>query len=120
MGGAAYGAAKAAVMTLTRNLAHELAPRGITVNSVVPGVIETRIHRLGTKPEDYRALIERTPLKRDGKPEDIVGIVLLLAHEAGSFITGENYGVLAGHLETFLDRTRSSGRQFPAYVAGSR
>ena len=98
VGGSAYGAAKAGLMALTRSLAHELAPRGITVNAVAPGVIWTRQHEQFTTPEDYQALIERIPLGRGGKPEDLVGIVLLLASQAGSFITGEIVHVNGGML----------------------
>ena len=95
-----YAAAKAAVTNMTRNLAKELAPRAITVNGVAPGVIWTRIHQQGTPPDEYRQLIERTPLKRDGKPEDIVGTVLLLASVDGSFITGETIEINGGMLMT--------------------
>ena len=98
VGGGAYGAAKAGVITLTRNLAHELAPRGITVNAIAPGIIDTPQHERFTNPEDYQALIERIPLGHDGKPEDLVGIVLLLASDAGSYITGETIHVNGGML----------------------
>ena len=94
--GAAYGAAKGGVITMTRGLAHELAPRRITVNAIAPGVIDTRQHTVFTKPEDYQALIKMTPLQRDGKPDDIVGTVLMLASDEGSFLTGEIININGG------------------------
>ena len=96
--GSAYGAAKGGVITLTRCLAHELAPRGITVTGIAPGVIDTRIHQLGTPPDVYQQLIQRIPLKRDGKPEDLAGTALLLASSEGGFITGETIHVNGGML----------------------
>ena len=94
--GVAYGAAKGAVITMTRGLAHELAPRRITVNSIAPGVIDTLQHTLFTPPQDYEALINIIPLRRDGKPDDLVGTALLLASDAGSFLTGEIINVNGG------------------------
>ncbi|MAE62971.1 MAG: oxidoreductase [Phycisphaeraceae bacterium] len=98
VGGSPYGAAKAGVITMTRCMARELAPRGITVNTVAPGIIDTRIHHRYTPPEQYRQLIDLIPLGHDGKPEDIAGITLLLASPAGGFITGETVHVNGGHL----------------------
>ena len=97
-GGPAYGPAKAAVVAMTRDMAYELGSRGITVNGIAPGIIDTRMHREGTSPEDYAKLLELIPLKRDGKVEDLVGIALLLASEAGSFINGETIQVNGGML----------------------
>ena len=84
-----YAAAKGALNNMVRNWAKELAPRGITVNAIAPGVIRTRLHEQFTPPDEYRKLIDRIPLGRDGQPEDCVGAVLLLAGEAGSFVTGQ-------------------------------
>ena len=97
-GGAAYGAAKAGVFAITRNLAQELGPRGITVNAIAPGIIDTRIHAKFTPPADYQALISRIPLGRDGKPRDIAGIVLLLSSQEGGYITGDIIHVNGGML----------------------
>jgi 3-oxoacyl-[acyl-carrier protein] reductase len=96
VGGLPYAAAKAAVTNMTRNLAKELAPRGITVNGVAPGVIWTRIHQDGTPPDEYHALVQRIPLQRDGQPEDVVGAVLLLASDDAAYITGETIEINGG------------------------
>ena len=74
---------------MTRGLASELGPRGITVNGIAPGVIDTRIHRNGTPHDRYLELIKQIPLGRDGKVDDLVGIAVLLASDAGSFISGD-------------------------------
>ena len=84
-----YAAAKGALNNMVRNWAKELAPRGITVNAIAPGVIRTRLHEKFTDPAEYQRLIQRIPLGRDGLPEDCVGAVLLLACESGSYITGQ-------------------------------
>lgn len=87
-GGPAYGPAKGAVNTMTRDMAFELGPRGITVNGLAPGIIDTRMHRLGTPRDQYAKLIDLIPLGRDGKVDDMVGIAVLLASDAGSYISG--------------------------------
>ena len=97
-GGPVYGPSKAAVNALTRDMAYELGPRGITVNGIAPGIIDTRIHREGTPPDQYAKLIELIPLARDGKVDDLVGLALLLASDAGSFITGDIIHVNGGML----------------------
>ena len=83
-----YSATKAAIIGLTRSLAMELAPSGIRVNCVAPGVIRTdMVEQLGEETMD--ALREQTPIGRLGTPEDIAAAVAFLASENASFITGQ-------------------------------
>lgn len=91
-----YAAAKGAINNMVRNWAKELAPRGITVNAIAPGVIRTRLHAKFTPPDEYQALIKRIPLGRDGLPEDCVGATLLLAGEGGSYMTGQTIEINGG------------------------
>lgn len=83
-----YSATKAAIIGLTRSLAMELAPSGIRVNCVAPGVIRTdMVEKLGQETMD--ALREQTPIGRLGTPEDIANAVAFLAGDDASFITGQ-------------------------------
>ncbi len=85
---AAYSAAKAGVIGLTKALAKELGPSGIRVNCVAPGVIDTEMNRnLG--PEALEALKDETPLERLGSGRDVAEAVAFLALERGSFFTGQ-------------------------------
>ena len=83
-----YSCTKHALIGLTRSLAMELAPSGIRVNCVAPGVIETDMVRVLGE-ETIRDLREQTPLGRIGKPEDIAAAVSYLASEKASFVTGQ-------------------------------
>jgi 3-oxoacyl-[acyl-carrier protein] reductase len=96
-GAVAYAAAKAALLGFTRGLARELAPKGITVNAVAPGLIlGTPFHETFNTEEGRQAAIATTPLKRGGVPDDVAGAVLFLVSELASFITGEVTDVNGG------------------------
>jgi NAD(P)-dependent dehydrogenase (short-subunit alcohol dehydrogenase family) len=92
---APYGASKAGVLELTRNMALELAPHGIRVVSVAPGVIMTEGTRAGLE-QGANALDARIPLGRVGTPDDIATVVTFLASPAASYVTGENVLVDGG------------------------
>ena len=94
-GQANYAAAKAGVIGLTRVLAKELAKRGITVNAVAPGVIQTAM--LGeVKPEVTAEYIRQIPLGRLGQPNDVANAILFLASEESGYITGQVLPVTGG------------------------
>jgi 3-oxoacyl-[acyl-carrier protein] reductase len=94
-GWTAYALAKSALVTLTRYLAAELGPRGITVNSVSPGMTETSL--VGDIPEKLRLVLARqTPLRRLAVPDDVAAAVAYLASEEAAFVTGHSLGVSGG------------------------
>ena len=84
----AYSASKAAVIGLTKALAKEIGPSGITVNCVAPGVIATEMNA-GLSTEDLEALRNETPLESIGKPEDVAESIFFLASDAARCITGQ-------------------------------
>ena len=91
----AYSATKAGLEGLTRALAKELGPSGITVNCVEPGVIATDMNACFDR-ETLAALCEETPLGRIGDPADVANAVFWLASEEAGFITGQILGVDGG------------------------
>ena len=95
-GATAYAAAKGGVLTLTRGLAKELGPKGIRVNCVSPGMINTAFHNTFTKPEVRTNVAASTPLRREGKAEEVGDLVLYLASDASSFINGESVEINGG------------------------
>ena len=92
---AAYSAAKAGLIGLTKALAKEVGPSGVRVNCVAPGCIETAM-LAEFSAEDRRAMAEDTPLGRIGTPEDVAQAVAFLASERASFITGQVLSVGGG------------------------
>jgi 3-oxoacyl-[acyl-carrier protein] reductase len=95
-GASHYGAAKGALLTYTRALAKEVGPLGIRVNAIAPGLIATRFHDVFNTPQGRAAGVDRTPLKREGQPQDVANAALYLTSAGASFITGEIIEVNGG------------------------
>jgi 3-oxoacyl-[acyl-carrier protein] reductase len=99
VGASLYAAAKAFVSTLTRNWAKELGPKGVRVNAVSPGVIETPFHERFSTPEMLEGMRRTIPLERLGAPVDCTGTFLYLASgEMSGYITGQVIEVNGGQL----------------------
>ena len=92
-----YSASKAAVIGMTKALAREVAPSGITVNCIAPGVIDTPMNK-GFDEDTMQCLKEETPVGRIGTAEEIAHTVLFFADESNSFITGQVLGVDGGFI----------------------
>ncbi len=84
-----YAATKAAVEAMTHILAKELGPRGISVNAVAPGPVETQFFLQGKSEEQVRAITGMNPLRRLGQPEDIARVVAFLASPEGGWVNGQ-------------------------------
>jgi NAD(P)-dependent dehydrogenase (short-subunit alcohol dehydrogenase family) len=94
--GVHYAAAKGGIIGLTKTLALELGPHGVTVNAIAPGFIKTpRIEAAGWG-DATPAFLDSLPLKRAGKPEDIAGVVAVLCSNAGGYVSGATIDVNGG------------------------
>lgn len=97
-GAAVYASAKAGVMCLTKGLAKELAPYGVRVNGVAPGVIDTPFHERMSTPELLRQFVTTIPLGRVGTSEECGRVIAFLASDAASYIQGEMIEINGGQL----------------------
>jgi len=97
-GAGAYSIAKGAVITFTKSLAKELAPHGVRVNAVSPGVIDTPFHEVFSTPEMIRNFVAAIPLGRVGTPIEVAKVVAFLASDAASYVIGVTIEVNGGQL----------------------
>ncbi|MBE8523542.1 SDR family oxidoreductase [Amycolatopsis sp. H6(2020)] len=95
-GGVAYSAAKAAVLGLSRALAREFGPRGVTVNSVAPGLVDTDITAGKLAPERKAAMVADIPMGRTGTVADVADVIAFLCRPESSYLTGATYDVNGG------------------------
>ena len=95
-GAAAYAAAKGALLTYTKSLAKELAPYGVRVNGVAPGVIATPYHERHSSPELFQKFVASIPLGRAGTAEEVADVIVFLASPAARYLTGETIEVNGG------------------------
>ncbi|MGB3006680.1 MAG: glucose 1-dehydrogenase [Chitinophagaceae bacterium] len=95
-GAIAYSSAKGAVLTMTRGLAKELGPKGIRVNCISPGMINTTFHNTFTKDEVRKNVAASTPLRREGEAKEVGDLALYLVSNSSSFITGASIEINGG------------------------
>jgi 3-oxoacyl-[acyl-carrier protein] reductase len=97
-GAGAYGTAKGGLITFTKSLAKELAPHGVRVNGVSPGVIDTPFHEAFSTPEMIRGFVSGIPLGRVGTAMECATVIAFLASDASSYIVGETVEVNGGQM----------------------
>ena len=95
-GSSLYASSKGATTTFTRGMAKELGPKGIRVNAVCPGLIGTKFHDDFTKDEIRKIVAGKTPVRREGKAEEVADLVVYLASDKSSFVTGANFDINGG------------------------
>jgi 3-oxoacyl-[acyl-carrier protein] reductase len=97
-GASLYASSKAALTSFTKGLAKELAPQGIRVNAVSPGVIDTSFHEVFSTPEMIQNFVKMIPLGRVGTAQECATVIAFLASDAASYIVGETIEVNGGQL----------------------
>jgi 3-oxoacyl-[acyl-carrier protein] reductase len=97
-GAGAYATAKGGLITFTKSLAKELAPHGVRVNAVSPGVIDTPFHEVFSTPEMIRSFVAGIPLGRVGTSMECAKVIAFLASDAASYVVGETVEVNGGQL----------------------
>lgn len=98
LGGAHYTASKTGLLGLTRAAAKEVAPLGITVNAICPGLIETKMALKTTTPEELQKFLDSFPVQRLGSPEEIGHLVVFLCSNEAAYITGASLDINGGDL----------------------
>ena len=97
-GAGAYATAKGALITFTKSLAKELAPHGVRVNGVSPGVIATPFHEVFSTPEMIKNFVAGIPMGRTGTSEECASVIAFLASDAAAYVVGETIEVNGGQL----------------------
>ena len=95
-GSALYASSKGATTTFTRAMAKELGPQGIRVNAVCPGLIGTKFHDDFTKDEIRKVVAGKTPVRREGRADEVADLVVYLASDKSTFVTGANFDINGG------------------------
>ncbi len=95
-GSSLYASSKGAVTTFTRAMAKELGPKGIRVNAICPGLIATKFHDDFTKDDIRNKVAGNTPIRREGRADEVADLVVYLASSNSSFITGANFDINGG------------------------
>jgi len=98
LGAGPYAAAKGGLITYTKSLAKELAPYGVRVNAISPGVIDTPFHEVFSTPEMMRNFVAMIPLGRVGTPTECAKVIAFLASDAASYVVGETIEVNGGQM----------------------
>lgn len=98
LGSIHYSTAKGGLITLTKGFAKELAPYGVRVNAVSPGVIDTPYHERFSTPEAMKAYVTGIPLGRVGTPAEVASVIAFLASDAASYLSGETIEINGGML----------------------
>ena len=96
LGSIHYSTAKGGLITFTKGLAKELAPYGVRVNAVSPGVIDTPYHEQFSSPEMMKTYVGAIPLGRVGRPEEVAQVIAFLASDAASYLAGETIEINGG------------------------